>query len=246
MSEIITANIELLLAKLRNEYQECEEASPLSKETYIPCGKFATVLVDNRDPRPYFMCFRCADHNEKNRGAKILGRRQEANERPGEKAVLEDPFTGQVVYEKDFVPLSPESTLNQLFSQYAILRADKDRLDMELDAVDKALTPVKDQIIALMVELEYQSINHDGVKYYLSVPGRPSIIPDKRADFIAWLKYYNEDGIIQPDYINSNTLWGWYNQREDEIKEELQGMLKVSEDILLKSPKDYKRTRKKK
>jgi len=141
---------------------------------------------------------------------------------------------------------TPESTLNQLFAQYAIIRADKDRLDMELDAVDKALTPIKDQIIALMVELEYQSINHDGVKYYLSVPGRPSIIPDKRQAFISWLKGNGEDGIIQPDYINSNTLWGWYNQREDEIKEELQGMLKVSEEILLKSPRDFKRSRKKK
>ena len=141
---------------------------------------------------------------------------------------------------------SAESNLNQLFSQYATLRADKDRIDMQLDAIDKAITPVKDQIIALMVELEYQSINHDGVKYHLSVPARPSVIPEKRADFIAWLKGNGEDGIIQPDYINSNTLWGWYNQREDEIKEELQGMLKVSEEILLKSPKDYRRTRKKK
>jgi len=141
---------------------------------------------------------------------------------------------------------TPESQLNQLFSQYAVLRADKDRLDMELDAVDSALTPIKNQIIALMVELEYQSINHDGVKYHLSVPGRPSVIPEKRADFIAWLKDCGESGIIQTDYINSNTLWSWYNQREDGIKEELQEMLKVSEDILLKSTKDYRRTRKKK
>ncbi len=60
--------------------------------------------------------------------------------------------------------LTPESTLNELFSAYALLREDKNRLDMELDAIDKALTPVKDQIIALMVELEYQSISHDGIK----------------------------------------------------------------------------------
>lgn len=225
------------LAQLRNEPQKCEEASPFSKGTYVPCGKFATALVDNGDSRLYFMCFGCANHNETNRGAKILGTNN---------VVWRERDTNQPFYAKTLAKPSTDTTLNQLFSQYAELRLEKDRLDILLDQIDKDITPVKDQIIALMVELEYQSINHDGVKYHLSVPGRPSIIPDKRADFISWLRGNGEDGIIQPEYINSNTLWGWYNQREDEVKEELQGMLKVSEEILLKSPKDYKRSRKKK
>ena len=50
----------------------CEEASPLSVRTFIPCGKPATFLVKNRDPKPYFMCEACADHNVKNRGATVL------------------------------------------------------------------------------------------------------------------------------------------------------------------------------
>lgn len=145
-----------------------------------------------------------------------------------------------------YIPIEAEPRLHDLFGQYAKLKAIKDGLEAELDRIDESITPIKNQIITLMVELEYQSVNHDGVKYHLSVPGRPSIIAEKRPDFIAWLKGNGEDGIIQTDYINSNTLYSWYNQREDKFKEELQGMLKVSEDILLKSPKDYKRTRKKK
>jgi len=156
-----------------------------------------------------------------------------------------DRVTGQKHYADKAIP-STDSALSALFSQYALLRRKKDDLDMQLDKVDKDLAPIKEQIISLMTELEYQSINHDGVKYYLSIPARPSIIPEKRADFIAWLKGNGEEGIIQTDYVNSNTLWSWYNQREDNIKEELSYMLKVSEEVQLKSPKDYKRSRKKK
>ena len=54
------------------EGRTCEEASMLSVRMYIPCGKPATFLVKNRDPKPYFMCEACADHNVRNRGAKIL------------------------------------------------------------------------------------------------------------------------------------------------------------------------------
>lgn len=47
----------------------CEEASPASRLTYIPCGMPAAFMVKNRDPGPYAMCEACADHNVRNRGA---------------------------------------------------------------------------------------------------------------------------------------------------------------------------------
>lgn len=47
----------------------CEEASPLSHQFYIACGRPAEFVVKNRDPRPYAMCAACADHNVRNRGA---------------------------------------------------------------------------------------------------------------------------------------------------------------------------------
>lgn len=50
----------------------CEEASLLSRQFYIPCNKPARYIVRNRDPQPYRMCEICADHNVRNRGAKIL------------------------------------------------------------------------------------------------------------------------------------------------------------------------------
>jgi Zn finger protein HypA/HybF involved in hydrogenase expression len=47
----------------------CEEASVLSKESYIPCGAPATKLVYHRkDRRTYPMCPPCASHNIRNRG----------------------------------------------------------------------------------------------------------------------------------------------------------------------------------
>ena len=54
------------------EGRTCEEASMLSAAFYVPCGRPAVVLVKNRDPKPYFMCGMCADHNVRNRGAKIV------------------------------------------------------------------------------------------------------------------------------------------------------------------------------
>jgi hypothetical protein len=57
----------------QNAQPRCEEASPLSRETYIPCGKIATRIIKTSDPKPYRMCDGCADHNVTNRGAQDLG-----------------------------------------------------------------------------------------------------------------------------------------------------------------------------
>lgn len=54
------------------EDRTCEEASPLSRAMYIPCGNPATSIVFNGDPQPYFMCHDCAQHNVLNRGARVL------------------------------------------------------------------------------------------------------------------------------------------------------------------------------
>lgn len=52
-----------------NDHHRCEEASILSKETYIPCGRPAVGLVwHQKDGRAYRMCDACLDHNVRNRG----------------------------------------------------------------------------------------------------------------------------------------------------------------------------------
>lgn len=50
----------------------CEEASPLSRETYIPCGQPADAIVKCEREGPYNMCAACADHNVRRRGAHYL------------------------------------------------------------------------------------------------------------------------------------------------------------------------------
>jgi hypothetical protein len=51
----------------------CQDASPLSRGTFIPCGAPACVVIwHQRDRRAYLMCVQCADHNVRNRGGKLL------------------------------------------------------------------------------------------------------------------------------------------------------------------------------
>ncbi len=52
----------------------CEEASILSRETYIPCNRPAKFNVYAPvEKRTYRMCEPCAIHNEANRGCKVVG-----------------------------------------------------------------------------------------------------------------------------------------------------------------------------
>ena len=53
----------------RGRDRKCQEASPLSRSTFVACGKDAVCIVDNGDTHPYWMCAECAVHNVENRGA---------------------------------------------------------------------------------------------------------------------------------------------------------------------------------
>lgn len=55
----------------------CQEASVLSRDSYLPCGQTAVRLVWGRDTPPerkiaYAMCASCADHNVRSRGASLV------------------------------------------------------------------------------------------------------------------------------------------------------------------------------
>lgn len=54
-----------------NHDHKCEEASPLSHQFYIPCGRPAVTRVHfkHSGEGPYWMCLMCADHNVSNRNA---------------------------------------------------------------------------------------------------------------------------------------------------------------------------------
>ena len=46
----------------------CEEASPMSRNFYIPCNRPASSLVYSpQDKATYRMCEMCADHSVRNR-----------------------------------------------------------------------------------------------------------------------------------------------------------------------------------
>ena len=61
-------------AELKAAPDRCEEASPLSREKYIPCNAPAVAIIyHDRDRREYRMCAPCADHNVRNRGGKMVG-----------------------------------------------------------------------------------------------------------------------------------------------------------------------------
>ena len=54
----------MALPELKAEPGCCEEASPASRDFYIPCNRMATCRVYlPRDDRTYRMCEMCADHN---------------------------------------------------------------------------------------------------------------------------------------------------------------------------------------
>ena len=55
------------------EGARCQEASMLSRGSYIPCFAPAVAIVyHDRDRRGYYMCAPCADHNVRNRGGKLI------------------------------------------------------------------------------------------------------------------------------------------------------------------------------
>lgn len=52
---------------------ECTEAGIFSRDTYIPCGQPAAVVVwHDKDQRAYPMCLGCGDHNVRNRGGRLI------------------------------------------------------------------------------------------------------------------------------------------------------------------------------
>lgn len=62
------------MAALKAGEGRCEEASLLSTTGYIPCNQPATKIIQYiGEETMYRMCDMCADHNVRNRNAKIVG-----------------------------------------------------------------------------------------------------------------------------------------------------------------------------
>lgn len=81
----------------------CEEASTLSRETYIPCNAPADVVVySEKDGREYRMCIPCANHNVRNRGMRKLRNYLRTTHRfnQGDRvAIFNSKMSGEPIYE---------------------------------------------------------------------------------------------------------------------------------------------------
>lgn len=90
----------------------CQEASHLSRETYVPCGRpgWGVVFHQHDGRNVYVMCDACAHHNVKNRGGALLWPREPG--RDGFRDVLE-------FHQKLGLPVGrrPALLTNSLFGQ---------------------------------------------------------------------------------------------------------------------------------
>lgn len=70
----MTSSLMVQALELKAGRDRCEEASPLSREKYIPCNAPATQVVDTGGLEgTYRMCDPCASHNINNRGMRYIG-----------------------------------------------------------------------------------------------------------------------------------------------------------------------------
>ena len=115
----------------------CEEASSLSRGTYLPCAAPAMALVwHEKDRRVYQMCMPCAGHNVRNRGGVLV--RGDLNAQPARQKA--SPVkTG---------PALVISTVTIL--EIKALRRDRDGLEEKLAALRRELKPREDTVIAAL------------------------------------------------------------------------------------------------
>lgn len=159
----------------------CEEASPLSSKTYIPCNKPAVSLVHwpKRQEGPYRMCEMCAHHNVRNRGAEILG-----------------PFTPLTAAERGNIarasatsasPL-PVPTFAELVAEHqkikAWLEAEQERFNAHCKPWTDRMNAVKAECSAQMQASGAKSQRTEHGLAILSTLDKASIEPTERDDYL--------------------------------------------------------------
>lgn len=150
----------------------CEEASPLSKATYIPCNQPATRMIGwpARQEGPYRMCESCADHCVHQRGATDQGpftptdpaADASGSVTPAASAAGVPDFLAKKVKDSPKPPPS-EDSLKRLREKAAKVRDDMlEATDLEekLKAVNDRITKAKaEELPALMDELGVQRLD---------------------------------------------------------------------------------------
>lgn len=116
----------------------CEEASVISGSFYIPCNRPAASLVKARDPNVYRMCETCADHNVRNRGARLVA-----------------PYKEFMM--KEFVFKTKHATLESFLDMSMFFK------DGELDKVE---TKVEDEVLIMSPVMFFAVFAADALELY--------------------------------------------------------------------------------
>ena len=118
----------------------CEEASPLSYETYIPCGRPARhVMRSEKDARDYWMCDTCADHSTRRGMIEVR--------------LIEPQHLVQLPKSPEPVDFNPDDLAADAAAQRRSMLASTTTLD--------DIRALAEQQLLLMEELEAMEAQHD-------------------------------------------------------------------------------------
>lgn len=164
---------------------------------YVPCGKPAAYVVKNNDPRPYVMCAACADHNVKNRNAKIV----QKGEKHAPIAVIEaSPISMKRASEKR--KINKDDAHAQIKAMVEVLQAVQNNLAIAADKAAKIAEEVRriemEALPLLLTELGISDIGlKDGSRVTLIEELKVSITEARKLDAFAWLRKKGDGGIIK-------------------------------------------------
>jgi len=174
---------------------QCQEASVLSKEDYIPCGAPAVFMVIQKDEARLRMCATCADHNVNNRGAKLDG---EYLPPAGEK----ESSPAAVDFESMVGDAPTEDTLERLSGMAHLQMELEDQLaELSLIVKEKTakLTELSESLIpSVLDETGLSEIRlADGTKVIVKETLRVTTAGKYRDVIQAWLVEKGHDDIIK-------------------------------------------------
>jgi hypothetical protein len=104
----------------------------------------------------------------------------------------------------------------QLARRFAELKAKKETLEEELDAVKMEMSQVSSELIPELQKSEIQSLKIDGVGLiYLKTQFYARVMPEKNEEFISWLDN-NNLGHLARRSVHHKTLTNEYQRWQDE------------------------------
>lgn len=131
-----------------------------------------------------------------------------------------------------------DTKLLQLSDKLKKLREKKERLDNEVKANNEEIEVTQNSMIEIMMSEELMSFNRDGVVFSLVNQQFPSAEPNKKIELWAAMKKQGYEDLFT---INSRTLQGTLKEiitnNEDNIPDWLDGLIKMSEKIIIRVSK---------